>query len=177
MLSSPHKLRRWTGVEFGLGAFLEKIEQRFGKGPLDLLLLLVGLSIAVFCGKFIWSNALGPFVSALAATKFWEMAALAAFGAVGLALGSAIAAFIAGSFVRWREARSYRRSQQEIQDLIAEVKSDRDAEVTRLTGMVEKAEAAMQNAKDAFEDAKRLNSALVALKGPARRRAPKKRES
>ena len=77
-------------VEIGFGAFLEKIEEHFGKGVLKMLLMLIGLAVALFCSKLIWDIALGPLVGFISETfaggilpkeplrYFWNGAALVA---------------------------------------------------------------------------------------------------
>lgn len=44
------------------GDVLERLEQRFGKKPVTLLLVLIALAIAGYCVSVIWSSIVQPFV-------------------------------------------------------------------------------------------------------------------
>ncbi len=100
-------------VDFGFGAFLDKIEEHFGKRVLKALLILIGLAVALFCGKMIWEIALAPLVSFAVHTASngeWIQALAKVFwNASAFAAGIGLASLIWTNFLSWRD---YKKGQE-----------------------------------------------------------------
>jgi hypothetical protein len=155
-------------MEFGLGAFLEKIEEHLGKRVLKIFLILVVGAASLFCAKMIWDIALGPVARTASGLGVFDAVFYIAWLAVGWVIGGAITTLIAGSFVRWREARAYkaalRRAEAMLDDMrefSGEQRGDIEDMITRTRALMEEIQEMhsasrliLQGAKDASEKLK-----------------------
>lgn len=113
-------------MDFGFGAFLEKIEQHFGPRVLKVLLVLMGVAVAMVCSKLIWETALGPLVvlvsGALAKGSLFEAAVEVFWIAAAFVAGIAIAGLIFANMTSWllvRRGQALMRRTIEMQDKAA----------------------------------------------------------
>jgi hypothetical protein len=103
-------------IEVGLGAFLDKVEEHFGKWVLRLFLVLVMGAVGIFCASIIW-RAVAPVAHTVGGFGFWGTVLQVAWLAVGWIIGGAIATLVAGSLVRWQHIRSLKRTLRRAESL------------------------------------------------------------
>jgi hypothetical protein len=131
-------------MDFGFGTFLEKFEEHFGKWPLRILLLLVGLAVALFCADMIWNLALGPVVKNIVSGGFAEGLSFALWTGIAWFFGFSITMLIATSLTKWRHKRALRRMLDRTEALDAQMKQDFNADVGKLDQLSERAETALK---------------------------------
>lgn len=123
MLAAIEGIGRRLLVDFGFGSFLEKFEEHFGKWPIRFLLLLIGLTATLACGKLIWEIALGPLIDAITKAGLVVTALKAFWMGVAFAAGCAAASGFYVAYSKWRIGRSLVDIEQRQNELIS--KSER----------------------------------------------------
>lgn len=172
ILAIAEGLGRRIAVDFGFGTFLEKIEEHFGKRTLKCLLILIGLSVALFCGKMIWDIALGPlvaFVVSTIATGSWIKALIKAFWtALAFAAGIGLASLLSANLLSWRQVKKGQELMDRTDALSARVKES----MAETRELLDKAEAATGASVFVLEQANALRAEASRLVEEAKAARP-----
>ena len=163
MLAFAETVGRRIAVDFGFGALLDKIEEHFGKGVLKVFLVLIGLAVALFCGKMIWEIALGPLTTFLISTVAngqWIKALVQIFWmAIAVALGVGLASLISANLMSWRD---YKRGKEllgqtkELHDVIKANIAEARSAITDSNEITQRARQVLMEATALREEAETI---------------------
>ena len=104
-------------MEIGLGPFLEKFEEYYGRFLTRVLLGLVGLMVSTVCMRLVWDWGINPLISLLPfkgqiiapIESFWTGLAFA----VGAGIGTALMA----AFLNWRLSKRIERLEHRLAEV------------------------------------------------------------
>ena len=111
------RLGWWFLMEIGLGPFLDKFEEYFGRFCTRVLLGLVGLALSTFCARIVWISAIKPLVMLLPIKGGAIAPVESLWMGLALAVGAGIGTAFMAAFLNWRLAKRIERLEHKLQEV------------------------------------------------------------